>query len=114
MTTWLKWFAETVLTAQQMTLERLRFTVAKAHFCNCRRDRFNDRQAKAVARMFRAGPDGFKGGPSAENYISITGTSRSTATRDLQHLAEIGALNRTGERRYTRYWLNLSDFGISA
>ena len=113
-TMWLKWFAETVLTAQQVTLARTSFIVAKAHFYSCHRDRFNDRQAKAVARMFRSGPDGFTGGLSAENYISITGTSRATATRDLQHLAEIGALSRTGQRRYTRYWLNLSDFGISA
>ena len=113
-TMWLKRFAETVLTAQQVTLARTSFIVAKAHFYNCHRDRFNDRQAKAVARMFRSGPDGFTGGLSAENYISITGTSRATATRDLQHLAEIGALSRTGQRRYTRYWLNLSDFGISA
>lgn len=57
--------------------------------------------------MFREGPDGFKGGLSAENYISISGTSRATATRDLQELVEIGALTRTGERRYTRYWLEL-------
>jgi len=44
---------------------------------------------------------------SAENYISITGTSRATATRDLQEVVEIAALPREGERRYTRYWLNL-------
>ena len=43
----------------------------------------------------------------AENYIAITGTSRATATRDLQELVDMGALSRTGERRYTRYWLNL-------
>lgn len=61
-TTWLKRVSETVLTALQVTLARTSFTVAKAHFCNCRRDRFNDRQAKAVARMFRAGSAGFKGG----------------------------------------------------
>ncbi len=43
----------------------------------------------------------------AENYIAITGTSRATATRDLQQLTEIGALARTGERRHTRYALKL-------
>ena len=59
--------------------------------------------------MFREGPDGFKGGLSAENYISITGTSRATATRDLQDLVEIDALTRTGERRYTRYSLKLEE-----
>jgi len=61
----------------------------------------------AVARIFKEGTAGFKGGLSAENYISITGTSRATATRDLQRLVEIGALTRTGERRHTRYSLSL-------
>ncbi len=59
--------------------------------------------------MFREGPTGFKGGLSAENYLKITGTSRATATRDLQDLVEKDALKRTGERRHTRYWLNLGE-----
>ena len=57
--------------------------------------------------MFREGIDGFKGGLSADNYINITGTSRATATRDLQDLVEKGAFIRTGERKHTRYWLNI-------
>jgi Fic family protein len=61
--------------------------------------------------MFREGHTGFKGGLSAENYLKITGTSRATATRDLQDLVEKDALKRTGERRHTRYWLNLSNEG---
>jgi Fic family protein len=67
----------------------------------------NIRQEKAIARMFRAGIEGFKGGLSAENYIAVTQTSRATATRDLQDLVEKGALTRTGELRHTRYHLNL-------
>ena len=106
-TPWLEWFAETVLTAQQVTLDRVGFFIAKARFYDRHREQLNDRQAKAIERMFREGPDGFKGGLSAENYISITGTSRATATRDLQEMVEIAALTREGERRYTRYWLNL-------
>ena len=108
-TPWLEWFAETVLTAQQVTLKRVGFFIAKAHFYDRRREKLNIRQAKAIERMFREGPDGFQGGLSAENYISITGTSRATATRDLQDLVEIGAVTRTGERRYTRYWLKLKE-----
>jgi Fic family protein len=57
--------------------------------------------------MFAEGPAGFKGGLSAENYISITKTTRATATRDLNDLVEKGALIKTGELRYTRYRLNL-------
>lgn len=102
-TAWLIWFAEVVLKAQQVTLTRVTFFIAKAKFYEQFRDRLNDRQAKVIERMFREGPDGFKGCLSAENYIAITGTSRATTTRDLQDLVEMGALNRTGERRHTRY-----------
>lgn len=106
-TPWLEWFAQTVLTAQNVTLGRTRFFILKTQFYDHHRDQLNDRQAKAVARMFKEGPDGFKGGLSAENYISITGTSRATATRDLQELVQMKALTRRGERRYTRYELSL-------
>ncbi|GAA6178009.1 Fic family protein [Sulfitobacter pacificus] len=108
-TAWLVWFAEAVLEAQQVTLERVGFFIAKAHFYDRHREALNERQAKVIERMFREGPDGFKGGLSAENYISITGTSRATATRDLQELVEMAALKRAGELRYTRYWLNLEE-----
>ena len=55
--------------------------------------------------MFAEGPDGFKGGLSAANYMTITGAPSATATRDLAALVKIGALNRTGERKSTRYHL---------
>ena len=64
--------------------------------------------------MFREGIDGFKGGLSAENYISITKTSRATATRDLQELVQMGALTKTGELRHTRYYLNIESSGKPA
>lgn len=107
-TPWLEWFAQQVLRAQGVTLERVQFYIQKAHFYDRYRARLNPRQAKVVERMFRAGPTGFVGGLSAENYISITRISRATATRDLQGLVEMGALTRSGERRYTRYVLRLS------
>lgn len=110
-TGWLVWFARIVRMAQQTTLHRAMFFIAKTRFYDRHRDRLNDRQGKAIARMFREGPAGFVGGLSAENYIAITGTSRATATRDLHDLVTQGMLVRTGERRYTRYWLNLPDQG---
>ena len=57
--------------------------------------------------MFREGPEGFRGGLSAEKYLSITGATRPTATRDLQDLVMKGALLRTAERKHVRYSLNL-------
>ena len=108
-TDWLVWFAKTVLAAQQATLDRVFFFIAKARFYDLHRNQMNNRQGKAIERMFREGPAGFLGGLSADNYIAITSTSRATATRDLQDLVEKGMLTRSGERRHTRYWLNLPD-----
>ena len=106
-TDWIIFISETILDAQRVTLERIDFFIQKAKFYDRFRDRLNERQAKVVARIFKEGTAGFKGGLSAENYISITNISRATATRDLQQLVEIGALTRTGERRHTRYSLSL-------
>jgi Fic family protein len=108
-TDWLLYFANTILEAQRVTLARVEFSLAKAKFYERFRGQFNERQEKAVARMFREGTDGFKGGLSAENYIAITGASRATATRDLADLVAKGALKRVGERRYARYGLGMAD-----
>jgi len=105
-TDWLVYFAQTVLTAQQTTLARVAFYIAKARFYERFRDALNARQQKVIARLFAAGLQGFKGGLSAENYIALTRSSRATATRDLHDLVVKGALTRTGERRHTRYWLS--------
>lgn len=105
-TGWLEYFAQTILDAQSYSLLLIEFLIAKTKLYDQFRGQFNDRQDKAITRMFREGPNGFKGGLSAENYISITGTTRATATRDLSDLVQKGALIKTGERRYTRYLLN--------
>jgi len=104
---WMMYFAKTVLQAQDNTIKRVDFYIAKAKFYEKFRAQLNERQAKVVARMFREGVDGFKGGLAADNYISISKTSRATATRDLQDLVEKGALAKTGELRHTRYFLKL-------
>ncbi|MDE0943652.1 MAG: Fic family protein [Alphaproteobacteria bacterium] len=106
-TGWLLYFAETVLGAQDYSLALVEFLIAKTQLFDRLRGQLNIRQDKALDRMFREGLEGFKGGLSAENYISITGTKRATASRDLADLVKKGALLRTGERRYTRYWLNV-------
>jgi Fic family protein len=110
-TDWMTYFANTVVEAQDTTIRRVDFYVAKAKFYERMRGKLNERQEKVIARMFRESVDGFKGGLSAENYISIAKSSRATATRDLQDLVHKGALTRTGELRHTRYFLNLGDRG---
>jgi Fic family protein len=106
-TAWLIYFAETVLNAQSYTQVRIEFLINKAKLYDRLRGQINTRQEKVLSRMFREGPEGFKGGLSADNYLGITGTTRPTATRDLQDLVLKGVLLRTGERKHTRYYLNL-------
>ncbi|MCB1129844.1 MAG: hypothetical protein KDN05_01870 [Verrucomicrobiae bacterium] len=57
--------------------------------------------------MFDAGPDGFTGGMNARKYVALTGTSKATATRDLQQLAALGALVPLDGGHSTRYELGL-------
>jgi Fic family protein len=108
-TDWLTYFGKTILEAQDTTLKRVEFYVAKARFYERMRGKLNSRQEKAIGRMFREGIDGFEGGMSAEKYIGITGASRATATRDLQDLVGKTALTKTGELRHTRYHLQLAE-----
>ncbi|MBS0290269.1 MAG: Fic family protein [Proteobacteria bacterium] len=106
-TDWLIYFAQTVLEAQSYSLKIIDFIIEKTKFYDRARDSLNERQDKVIARLFREGPSGFKGGLSAEKYISITGTSRATATRDLQDLVEKKLLLKIGELKSTRYHLNI-------
>lgn len=107
-TRWLEYFALMLLEAQVRTQARIEFLIAKTRLYDRLRGQLNARQEKVLARMFREGPDGFAGGLSADNYIRITQASAATATRDLQDLVQKGALARVGERRYTRYYLDLA------
>ncbi|WP_426418988.1 Fic family protein [Bradyrhizobium genosp. A] len=108
-TNWLLYFGSTILEAQENTNKRVDFYIAKTKFYERLRGQFNARQEKVIARMFKEGIDGFNGGLSAENYITLTKAPRATTTRDLQDLVAKGALTRTGELRHTRYHLNLSE-----
>jgi Fic family protein len=107
-TNWLAWFAQIALEAQQRSLAQVEFVIAKTKLLDRLRREINPRQEKALLRMFREGPEGFKGGLSAGNYSTITGATTATTTRDLADLTEKGALVRTGERRHARYALNLN------
>jgi Fic family protein len=106
-TAWLLWFADAVLEAQRRALEQLEFVLHKAKLMDRVRGKLNPRQEKVVLRLFAAGPDGFIGGLSAGNYMSITGAPPATATRDLARLVSLGVLRRAGERKATRYHLNV-------
>ncbi len=106
-TAWLEYFADTVLQAQNTTQCMIDFLIQKTKLYDRVKSQLNERQEKALARIFHEGVEGFKGGLSAENYISITGAARATATRDLQDLVDKGVLTRTGALKSTRYHMNI-------
>ena len=57
--------------------------------------------------MLDEGPTGFEGGMSAKKYITFTGASKATATRDLQDLADKGIVVPAGGGRSIHYKINL-------
>lgn len=106
-TDWLCYFGQTILDAQEDTLKLIDFIIDKAKFFDRFSNQINERQLKVVNRLFAAGPQGFVGGLSAENYTRIAKTSASTATRDLKDLLDKKVLIKTGALKGTRYWLNI-------
>ena len=108
-TEWIHYFIGTILDAQKRAEQLIDFTLQKARFFDRFRDELNERQQKVIRRRLDEGPEGFEGGMSARKYVGIAQTSKATATRDMQHLLEIGAFRRLGEAggRSTRYEVNL-------
>ena len=86
-TSWISWFVHTALEAQIQAEEQIDFTLKKTRLFDRFRDRLNERQLSMLRRLLDEGLKGFEGGMSAKKYMSITGASKATATRDLQDLA---------------------------
>lgn len=107
LTPWIHYFTKTILAAQTDAEYEIDFTLQKVRFFDLFRNRLNNRQMKAVSRMWEEGPGGFQGGMNARKYKGLCGVSKATATRDLQYLAEIEALAVTGKGRNTSYHLAL-------
>lgn len=113
LTAWLSWFAGIAIESQRRTTARAEFLIEKTRLLDRLRGQLNPRQEKALLRMLREGPQGFKGGLSAGNYVTITGASAATATRDLADLVDKSALIREGERRHARYHIAIATRKVS-
>lgn len=100
---WISYFSNVILAAQKKAQEIISFTLKKINFLDNHKALLNDRQRKVILKMLDQGSNGFKGGMSAKKYISITKTSKATATRDLQNLVEKGLFLVTGAGRSVHY-----------
>lgn len=106
-TDWIFYFSTLILDSQKNAKQNVLFTLNKTKFMDAFKGQMNDRQMKAVLKMFENGISGFEGGMTAIKYVSITKTSRASATRDLQDLTEKNILVPRGEGRSRSYDLNL-------
>ncbi len=107
-TPWMVWFLRQVRMAWEAagavvdtSLEKARFWTAHAAVP------LNARQRKAVNALLDQGPGGFEGGMSTRKYVSLTSTSRPTASRELTELNALAVLKQSGAGRSTRYHINL-------
>jgi Fic family protein len=108
-TSWMTYFVRTILAAQVQSEGLMDFTLKKTKFFDRFTDLLNDRQLIVVRRMLEEGPKGFGGGMNAGKYLSLTKTSKATATRDMQDLVEKGVFVLIGDGggRSTKYQVNL-------
>ncbi|RZK66554.1 MAG: Fic family protein [Pedobacter sp.] len=105
---WLAYFVETALIAQLDAKQMIDFTLSKIKMFDLFKDKFNERQVKVLQKMFSFGPDGFEGGMTAKKYISLTKSSKATATRDLKELENLGVVESFGAGRSVQYKLNIT------
>ena len=111
-TDWIFYFSSLVLESQKNAKQIVLFTLNKTKFMDKFKSKMNERQSKAVLKMFENGVSGFEGGMTAIKYVSITKTSRATATRDLQDLTEKNILIPKGGGRSISYDLNLESYNF--
>ena len=107
--TWLDYFAERVIKAQEIAREEVGFVLVKTRFYEAYGDELNDRQARMVSRVFAEGRRGFEGGITTRKYEVITKCPNRTASRDLSDLvAKKAIIPLPGGGRTTRYELNVA------
>lgn len=59
--------------------------------------------------MLEEGTKGFEGGMTAKKYMTITKTSKATASRDIQRLEKLGVFKSVGGGRSTAYSIQFID-----
>ena len=102
---WIIYFASIILEAQKDAKVMVQFTLKKTLFFDRYKSQLNERQLKVINKMLASGADGFEGGMTAAKYMRIAKISKATATRDLQHMHEIGVLIQEGLGRSVHYQL---------
>ena len=88
-TSWLKWFLQTVLKALKTSKENISIVLEKTIFWDRHKQTIlNERQIKALNKLLDIGEENFIGGINTKKYASMTKVSTATASRELKDLVE--------------------------
>ncbi len=111
LTKWLTWFLDTLRESLHEADDHIRTILLKAKFWTEHAQTIlNERQIKVLNKLLDAGPDGFEGGMTTRKYVSLNGTSKATATRELADLVSKGCLKKMpGGGRSTSYGISRGD-----
>lgn len=103
---WIEWFIQLLFESIDDTLSRVETVKTKSMFWNKHQDTvLNERQKKVVLKMLASLPKEFEGGIKVKKYISLTKTTRISASRDLSDLVSKGILQSHGKARGIYYTL---------
>jgi Fic family protein len=112
---WIHWFVNVVHDAQISAVLKVDYILEKSKFWDRHQaTEFNERQHKAITKIFASGPEGFiTNGISNEQYRKMTGCSLATATRDLKDLIEKEVLYLVGSgKRNIRYLISFVEISV--
>ncbi len=105
-TLWMEWFIKLLETSIDSTLLNIETVQVKAKFWDRHfKTKLNDRQKKVIFKMLSYLPEEFKGGMRVQKYMSITKTTRLTASRDLSDLVKKSVMLSHGKGRGSYYSL---------
>jgi Fic family protein len=105
---WMVWFIDLLERSIDDTLGRVEAVKTRAKFWDRHKETgLNERQKKAIVKMLSVLPEKFEGGMRVQKYMSLTKTTRITASRDLNDLVEKGVMRRFGSGRGVYYELML-------
>jgi len=103
---WIEWFIDLIFESIDDTLIKVETVKTKSIFWNKHQDTvLNERQKKVILKMLTSLPNEFEGGMKVKKYISITKTTRISASRDLSDLVSKGILQSHGKARGIYYTL---------
>jgi len=105
---WVEWFVDLLEASIDDTLAKAETVKTKVRFWDRHREtELNRRQKKVILKMLAALPEKFEGGMRVKKYMSITKTTRITASRDLADLVAKGVMRSFGKGRGRYFELDL-------